>query len=147
MRPEPHRAVPRLGGDRPHEHPAQALPAVGRVDDELAAAGFRGIGGRVQMGEAGQVAVPPEQQVAGAIVTAVPDVQHGLLRQRPDAVRGRRGGREPQHGLRFGRADPATHGDGSRAAGAAIAAGVASRLVFSGPLVQGWIPRFHLAGR
>ena len=74
-----------------------------------------GSAGRVQMGEPGQVAAPPEEQVAGARITAVPDVQHGLLRQRPHAVLRRRGGGEPQHGLRLGRADPAAHGDGSRA--------------------------------
>src|SRR5215475_11935358 len=91
------------------------------------------------MGEASEFLSLPGEQVAGAGIATVPDMQHDLLRQRHHTVLGRRGVCEPKHRLRLGRADLAAHGDAHRAA-AAIAAGAGARFVVSGRLVQGWTP-------
>ncbi len=92
MRPYPHRTVAGQLLEPGGERGAHALPAVQRMDDELA---LRLVVPALEPGVAGDVAVRGRgQQVTSAVRTAVAQPQLALLRHRPHAVGGRRG---PQH--------------------------------------------------
>src|SRR6266516_580542 len=128
MRPEPQRQLAGGSHQRAGELKSEASPPARRMDHQLAARALDRVG-RVQMGVTRELAPAMEQQITRPGIAAVPEVQHDVLGERPDAIggRGRADQREYRRGLASG--EPLADAD-------FVLASARSRTVW--PSVTGW---------